>query len=166
MNYAPLQVLSKPLSPDQAIMYEAGKKSVGMGVLLGFIVAGGGQMYAGKIGRGAAIFGGYFVLLLLSLVLVGIPFLIGLLIWSLFDAKKCIEEFNSTHLNRIISGQVYQPEMATVALPTPRPLAPPQQASVPAAPRPQLDGPPPPSSTTELPATTPGGRITLSEDDF
>lgn len=184
MNYAPHQVLAKPLSPEQAIMYETGKKSVGLAILFGLILTGGGQMYAGKIGRGAAIWGAGVFFVILSFFLIGLPFLIGLIIWSLFDAKNCVEAQNMMHLNRVTSGQIFQPGLTQPTLTPPMPAATPANAQLASPGIPQV-GPPPPSSQTAVgssasppptpplpPANSPNplrtgdGRLVLSEDDF
>lgn len=184
MNYGPQHVLSTPLTPEQAIMYESGKKSVGIAILFGLLITGGGQFYAGRIGRGAAFMGAQIVCFILIFVIIGIPLMIANVIWSLFDAKRCVEEYNAVHLARITSGQIYQPEVAGPALPppapmaqpTPKPLAParPNLASTTGAPPPSSQTPtgtpaPPPSSAPQpagLPPASSSGRITLSEDDF
>lgn len=186
MNYAPNQVLAKPLSPEQAIMYETGKKSVGLAILFGLILTGGGQMYAGKIGRGAAFWGAGVFFVILSFFLIGLPFLIGLIIWSLFDAKSCVEEHNTMHLHRITTGQIFQPGLTQPMLSQPMPAAPSAQPQMANPGVPQV-GPPPPSSQTTVgssaappppppstppppptvsPTRTDGGRLVLGEDDF
>lgn len=184
MNLAPQHVLAKPLSPEQAIMYETGKKSVGLAILFGLILTGGGQMYAGKIGRGAAIWGAGVFFIILSFFVIGLPFLIGLIIWSLFDAKNCVEAQNMMHLNRVTSGQIFQPGVTHPMLTPSMPAATPTQTQM-ASPGLSQIGPPAPSSQTAVgpsaappppppppptnspnPLRTGDGRLVLSEDDF
>jgi len=91
--------------------YLAFHKSEGIAVLLGLVITGGGQMYAGRIGRGIAM----FLFSIFSWVLLLIPFFVlnssvggGILllavigvflfifvIWTLYDAHELVKRYNN-----------------------------------------------------------------------
>jgi TM2 domain. len=91
--------------------YLAFHKSEGIAILLGLLITGGGQMYAGRIGRGIAM----FLFSIFSWVLLLIPFLVlnssfggGIIllavvgvflfifvIWTLYDAYNLVRQYNN-----------------------------------------------------------------------
>ena len=54
-------------------------------------------MLNGETGKGIGILAGYLVALLLSLVLIGIPIVIGLWIWGMVDAYSGAQKWNARH---------------------------------------------------------------------
>ncbi len=57
-----------------------------MPALLSFFIPGLGQLIKGQVGKGILIFIGALVFIVLSSVLIGIPFLIWLWLWNIYDA--------------------------------------------------------------------------------
>lgn len=177
MNYAPQQIVPQQLTPEQALLYESGKKSVGLGTVLGLIIVGGGQFYAGRVGRGFAFLAAGVLFAILSFFVIGIPFAIANLVWSVVDGRNCLREENMLYLQRITSGAVYQPGYSGPVQTMPKPLAQPE-AVVPAPAIAQLvaepaapvlnarQSSPPPSSTTGTQQASSPTRITLTEDDL
>jgi TM2 domain-containing membrane protein YozV len=72
-------------------------KNPGLSLLASFFIPGLGTMLNGETGKGIGILAGYFVALLLSLVLIGIPFVIGLWIWGMVDAYSGAQKWNARH---------------------------------------------------------------------
>jgi TM2 domain-containing membrane protein YozV len=72
-------------------------KNPALSLLASFFIPGLGTMLNGETGRGIGILVGYFVALLLSLVLIGIPFVIGLWIWGMVDAYTGAQKWNARH---------------------------------------------------------------------
>src|SRR5450631_3496349 len=60
-------------------------KNPALGVILSFFIPGLGSIVNGDVGRGAIILGVYAVGWILTLVLIGIPILIGAFIWGMAD---------------------------------------------------------------------------------
>jgi len=67
------------------------RKSSGIAVLLSFFLPGLGQIYNGQIGKGVLFIFLAFIFLGLSILLIGIPFYLGLWIYSMYDAYKTAE---------------------------------------------------------------------------
>lgn len=80
-----INTVRMPRKSDGSVV--SGEKSVGVAVLLSFLIPGAGTMYAGKIGWG-------LTLLILSYVLLVV--VIGLFIWlySIYDAYAACKEHN------------------------------------------------------------------------
>ena len=91
--------------------YLAFHKSGGIAILLGLLITGGGQMYAGKVARGVVmllfgIFGWAFLLIpiffvgsspggvLAVLAIVGM-LMFAFLIWTLYDANELVKRYNN-----------------------------------------------------------------------
>ncbi|HII59151.1 TPA: TM2 domain-containing protein [Methanocaldococcus jannaschii] len=80
----------KDMDKNQRIVYyEQKKKSVGIAVLLSFIIPGAGQMYLGRVGKG--------IILLLTCWLI-IPW-----IYSIYDAYKSAKDYNAQLYSIIFS---------------------------------------------------------------
>jgi len=76
----PSTVGSSPvLSPVQNQKY-------GMPALLSFFLPGLGQLVKGQVGKAILIFIGGIIFFLLAFVYIGIPFLIVLWLWQIYDA--------------------------------------------------------------------------------
>ena len=67
------------------------QKSSGIAVILSFFIPGLGQIYVGKISLGVLLIILDFVFGLLSIIVIGIPFLILLWLYSMYDAYKTAE---------------------------------------------------------------------------
>jgi TM2 domain-containing membrane protein YozV len=67
------------------------RKSSGIAAVLSFFVPGLGQIYNGQIGRGILFIFIYFILILLSFVLIGIPFLLFFWMYGMYDAYRTAE---------------------------------------------------------------------------
>jgi TM2 domain-containing membrane protein YozV len=72
-------------------------KNPALGVILSFFIPGLGSMVNGSGGRGAVILILYTVGWILSLVLIGIPILIGAWIWGLVDGFLSAQRWNAAH---------------------------------------------------------------------
>jgi len=72
-------------------------KNPGLSLLASFFIPGLGTMLNGETGKGIGILAGYLVALLLSLALIGIPFVIGLWIWGMVDAYSGAQKWNARH---------------------------------------------------------------------
>ncbi len=82
-------------------------KSVGAGILIAFLLLGGGHLYAGKITRGLLIMvsgiGIALIAMLLSMMngvvaIFSIAAFVGyiaLYVWSLYDAKSYLDNYNA-----------------------------------------------------------------------
>ncbi|WP_456372824.1 hypothetical protein [Methanocaldococcus sp.] len=103
MELMQIKEFVKDMDKQQKIVYyEQKKKSVGIAVLLSFVIPGAGQMYLGKVGKGIILLIATGILiafgLLLSLLVIGIPLLLlGLIIWiySIYDAYKSAKDYNA-----------------------------------------------------------------------
>ena len=69
-------------------------KNPGLSAVLSFIFPGAGQIYNGNIGKGIVIFLLAIVFAVLSMMLIGIPLLIILIIYSVYDAYKTANRLN------------------------------------------------------------------------
>jgi TM2 domain-containing membrane protein YozV len=72
-------------------------KNPGIALLASFFIPGLGTIMNGETGKGVGILIGYFVALLLSLVLIGIPFAFGLWIWGMVDGYQGAQKWNARH---------------------------------------------------------------------
>ena len=89
-----IKEIAKDLDKNQKVIYyEQRRKSVGIATVLSFLIAGAGQMYLGKIGKG--------ILLLLFCWLI-IPWL-----YSIYDAYNGAKEYNAQLYSIIFSEQRY-----------------------------------------------------------
>jgi TM2 domain-containing membrane protein YozV len=76
-------------------------KNTTVAAVLSLLIAGAGQIYAGRAVRGLGIlalisligFTGYAVFNLLGLLLV-VPFIIGIFAWQIYDAYSLARKFN------------------------------------------------------------------------
>ena len=72
-------------------------KSVPLCVILSVIIPGLGSIVADNTGTGVLILVLYFVAVILSIFLIGIPFVIGIWIWGMIDAYKSAQRWNAAH---------------------------------------------------------------------
>jgi TM2 domain-containing membrane protein YozV len=83
-----------PLQPGQPMIVP---KNPALGVILSFFVPGLGSIVNGSVGLGVVIMACYFVAWLFTLVLIGIPFVIGTWIWGLVDGYLSAQRWNRAH---------------------------------------------------------------------
>ena len=72
-------------------------KNPALGVILSFFIPGLGSIVNGSTGRGVTILVVYAVGWILSLILIGIPILIGAWIWGLVDGYLSAQRWNQAH---------------------------------------------------------------------
>jgi TM2 domain-containing membrane protein YozV len=72
-------------------------KNGGLGVLVSFFIPGVGSMINGSVGLGVAILISYIVSWLLTIVLIGIPLVIGVWIWGMVDGYRSAQRWNQAH---------------------------------------------------------------------
>jgi TM2 domain-containing membrane protein YozV len=72
-------------------------KNPALGVILSFFIPGLGSMVNGSGARGGIILAVYAFGWILSLVLIGIPILIGAWIWGLVDGYLSAQRWNQAH---------------------------------------------------------------------
>ena len=69
-------------------------KNSGIAAVLSFFWPGLGQIYNGEIGKGILLFLLTIVFAVLSFLLIGIPLLLVLWVWSMYDAYNVAETIN------------------------------------------------------------------------
>ena len=67
------------------------RKSSGIAVVLSFLIPVLGQIYVGNIGKGVLLILLGFIFGLLSFLLIGLPFLLIIWVYSMYDAYKTAE---------------------------------------------------------------------------
>lgn len=67
---------------------QAPRKEPLLGLVTSFFIPGLGSMLNGDVGRGVGILIGYFVALLLSVILIGIPIALALWVWGMVDGYQ------------------------------------------------------------------------------
>lgn len=72
-------------------------KNPAIALLASFFIPGLGTLMNGETGKGLGILIGYFVAFLMSFVIIGIPFAIGLWIWGMVDAHSGAKKWNVRH---------------------------------------------------------------------
>jgi TM2 domain-containing membrane protein YozV len=72
-------------------------KNPALGVILSLFIPGVGSMVNGSAGRGVIILACYAVSWIFSLILIGIPFLIGTWIWGMVDGYLSAQRWNRAH---------------------------------------------------------------------
>lgn len=77
-----------------AMVPTAPRKEPALSLVISLIVPGVGSMVNGDVGRGVAILALYGVGILLSIVLVGLPLIVGAWVWGLVDAYQGAVAFN------------------------------------------------------------------------
>lgn len=72
------------------------QKSEALAIVLSFLIAGVGQMYLGKVGRGVGILFGVIILAVMGIVTVGIGYILAiiLVIWQIIDAYNLCKKYN------------------------------------------------------------------------
>jgi TM2 domain-containing membrane protein YozV len=83
-----------PQQPGQQMI---APKNPALGVILSFFIPGVGSMVNGSVGLGAIILVCWCISWLFSLVLIGIPFLIGTWIWGMIDGYLSAQRWNRAH---------------------------------------------------------------------
>ena len=66
-------------------------------LVLSLLIPGLGSIVADNTGTGVLILVLYFVAVILSIFLIGIPFAIGIWIWGMVDAYKSAQKWNAAH---------------------------------------------------------------------
>jgi TM2 domain-containing membrane protein YozV len=100
---SPAQYQQAPYQqPVAAMPYGGGQmmvaaKSPGVSLLASFFIPGLGSMINGDVGKGIGILIGYFVSLVLVIVLIGIIGVIGFWIWGMVDAYQGAKLWNARH---------------------------------------------------------------------
>lgn len=84
-----------------------GKKSAGLAAVLSLLLVGAGQMYCGRVGRGLAFLGAYFVSCLLMFLLIGFLLAPVVLIWALVDSVNLANRHNGELLRRLTYGSTF-----------------------------------------------------------
>lgn len=74
--------------------YQVAPKNPALMLLASFFLPGLGTILNGESGKGIGIMIGYFVAVLFSLLLIGIPFAIGLWVWGMVDAYQGAQKWN------------------------------------------------------------------------
>ena len=64
----------------------------GIAAVASLLIPGAGQIYLGHLGRGLGFIVGSFVAGLLSIFLVGIPLLLGIWVYAIYDAYHLAED--------------------------------------------------------------------------
>ncbi len=68
-----------------------------LGLVLSLLLPGLGSMVNGEVGKGCIILGLYALGWILSIILIGIPLLIGAWIWGLVDGYQSAQRWNRAH---------------------------------------------------------------------
>lgn len=71
------------------------QKNSGMAAVLSFIWTGIGQVYNGQIGKGIAMALIQLIFVILSFAVIGIPFMLVMWVWGIYDAYQTAERINS-----------------------------------------------------------------------
>ncbi|MBB1032682.1 hypothetical protein G6027_17785 [Dietzia sp. SLG310A2-38A2] len=79
-----------PYAPN----YGATRKEPALSLVLSFFLPGLGTMINGQAGKGIGIMAGYFLGILLSVVLIGIPIMLGFWVWGMVDAYSGAKAHN------------------------------------------------------------------------
>lgn len=88
----------QPYSPGYPIApYPVSRKEPAVSLILSFFLPGLGTIVSGQTGKGLAIMGGYFLGVLLSIVLIGIPIMLGFWAWGMVDGYAGARRHNDRH---------------------------------------------------------------------
>ncbi|WP_197431432.1 MULTISPECIES: hypothetical protein [unclassified Dietzia] len=77
-----------------ATNYGASRKEPALSLVLSFFLPGLGTIINGQAGKGIGIMAGYFLGILLSVVLIGIPIMLGFWVWGMVDAYSGAKQHN------------------------------------------------------------------------
>ena len=72
-------------------------KNPALSVLVSVFVPGVGSMINGDVEKGVGILVGYVISAVFSVVLIGLPFLIGFWLWGVIDAYQGAQRWNARH---------------------------------------------------------------------
>ena len=75
-------------------IYNASKKSTGVAILISLLIGGGGNVYAGRTGKGIAVFFAYILAAILALPTCGIS-AIAVFVYSLVSAYRDTKKYNA-----------------------------------------------------------------------
>ncbi|WP_314038776.1 hypothetical protein [Dietzia sp. CH92] len=75
----------------------AARKEPALMLVASLLIPGLGTMLNGRVGRGVGIFLGYSVGVLLSIVLIGLPIMLGFWVWGMVDAYQGAKDHNARH---------------------------------------------------------------------
>jgi TM2 domain-containing membrane protein YozV len=78
--------------------YQAPPKNSGIAAVLSFFFPGVGQIYNGEIGKGIAFVLLNFVFWILTFLIIGLPLLLVLWVWAIYDAYSVAERINANGL--------------------------------------------------------------------
>jgi TM2 domain-containing membrane protein YozV len=81
-----------------------GRKSPAAAALLSFLLAGAGQWYCGRAGRGFAFLAGALLSALLGIVLIGFVLLPLVVLWAGVDAAKLASGCNDARATELTAG--------------------------------------------------------------
>ncbi|MDX2356313.1 hypothetical protein [Dietzia sp. PP-33] len=73
----------------------ASRKEPALSLVLSFFLPGLGTVINGQTGKGIGIMAGYFLGMLLSVVLIGIPIMLGFWVWGMIDGYSGAKEYNA-----------------------------------------------------------------------
>ncbi|MFN3602258.1 MAG: hypothetical protein ACK4UY_12820 [Dietzia sp.] len=79
-----------PYAPN----YGASRKEPALSLVLSFFLPGLGTLINGQTGKGIGIMAGYFLGMLLSVVLIGIPIMLGFWVWGMIDGYSGAKAHN------------------------------------------------------------------------
>lgn len=85
-GYGPVQQM--PGYPPQPYGPVVGRKEPGLSLLASFFIPGLGTMMNGQVGKGLLILFLYGLFALLTVILVGLPFMVAVWIWGLVDGYQ------------------------------------------------------------------------------
>ena len=72
-----------------------GEKNPGLAAVLSFLIVGLGQIYNGQIGKGIVLIICYVISILLVFIVIGIPLLVILWIYGIYDAYNTAKKINA-----------------------------------------------------------------------
>ncbi|MEH6820539.1 MAG: hypothetical protein V7706_11410 [Dietzia psychralcaliphila] len=79
-----------PYAPN----YGVSRKEPALSLVLSFFLPGLGTLINGETGKGIGIMAGYFLGILLSVVLIGIPIMLGFWVWGMIDGYSGAKAHN------------------------------------------------------------------------
>ena len=77
---------------------KVGEKNPVLAAILSFLIVGLGQIYNGQIGKGIVLIICYVISIVLCTILIGIPLLVILWIYGIYDAYNTAKKINAGEL--------------------------------------------------------------------
>lgn len=74
--------------------YGAARKEPALSLVLSFFLPGLGTLINGQTGKGIGIMAGYFLGMVLSIILIGIPIMLGFWVWGMVDGYSGAKNHN------------------------------------------------------------------------